>query len=101
MHYDRGCKCTQGLLLADYLKALITGNRLPDDLAAQAVGSPLLRAAPRGQVLRGTLFGEAFLQQAPLTAVAAAPTPAPTAAPTSTPAPAPVTIAAPVSVSSP
>jgi hypothetical protein len=42
MHYDAGCKCTQGLLLADYLKAIITGNNLPDDLAAQAADSPLL-----------------------------------------------------------
>ena len=24
MHYDKGCGCTQGLLLADYVKALIT-----------------------------------------------------------------------------
>ncbi|MGE3267500.1 MAG: hypothetical protein AB7P40_02055 [Chloroflexota bacterium] len=42
MHYDATCKCTQGLLLADALKAIITGNNLPDDLAAQAAGSPLL-----------------------------------------------------------
>ncbi|MCC7369410.1 MAG: hypothetical protein IT306_13365 [Chloroflexi bacterium] len=42
MHYDKGCKCTQGLLLADALKAIITGTNLPDDLAAQAADSPLL-----------------------------------------------------------
>jgi hypothetical protein len=42
MHYDAACTCTQGLLLADSLKALITGENLPDDLAAQAAGSPLL-----------------------------------------------------------
>jgi len=35
MHYDRGCGCTQGLLLADYLKSIITGQNLPSDLAAQ------------------------------------------------------------------
>ena len=29
MHYDRTCGCTQGLLLADYLKALLTGDNLP------------------------------------------------------------------------
>jgi hypothetical protein len=40
MHYDAGCKCTQGLLLADYLKALITGQNLPADLAQQARTSP-------------------------------------------------------------
>src|SRR5437870_4628960 len=42
MHYDDGCKCTQGLLLGDYLKALITGENLPADLEAQAAKSPLL-----------------------------------------------------------
>ena len=40
MHYDKGCGCTQGLLLADYLKALITGVNLPADLAAQADEEP-------------------------------------------------------------
>ena len=43
MHYDDGCKCTQGLLLGDYLKALITGENLPIDLEAQAQENPLLR----------------------------------------------------------
>ena len=43
MHYDDGCKCTQGLLLGDYLKGLITGENLPIDLEAQAKDSPLLR----------------------------------------------------------
>ena len=43
MHYDDGCKCTQGLLLGDYLKALMTGENLPIDLEAQAKDSPLLR----------------------------------------------------------
>ena len=41
MHYDAGCKCTQGLLLADALKALITNQNLPADLGAQAADSPL------------------------------------------------------------
>ena len=39
MHYDKGCGCTQGLLLADYLKSVITGQNLPPDLAAQVQGS--------------------------------------------------------------
>ena len=43
MHYDAACKCTQGLLLADYFKALLTGENLPVDLAAQAAKSPFLR----------------------------------------------------------
>jgi hypothetical protein len=41
MQYDAGCKCTQGLLLADALKEIITGENLPEDLAAQATDSPL------------------------------------------------------------
>jgi N-acetylmuramoyl-L-alanine amidase len=41
MHYDAGCKCTQGLLLADYLKSILTLRNLPPDLAAQAQSSPL------------------------------------------------------------
>jgi N-acetylmuramoyl-L-alanine amidase len=41
MHYDSACRCTQGLLLADYVKSILALNRLPPDLAAQAKGSPL------------------------------------------------------------
>ncbi|MGE3272471.1 MAG: N-acetylmuramoyl-L-alanine amidase [Chloroflexota bacterium] len=41
MHYDDACKCTQGLLLADYVKALLTLRNLPPDLAAQAARNPL------------------------------------------------------------
>ena len=40
MHYDTACKCTQGLLLADYLKSILTLHNLPPDLAAQAQKSP-------------------------------------------------------------
>ena len=43
MHYDRTTGRTQGLLLADYLKALLTGRDLPADLEAQAKGSRVLR----------------------------------------------------------
>ena len=39
MHYDATNGYTQGLLLADYLKAIITGQNLPADLDAQANGS--------------------------------------------------------------
>jgi YVTN family beta-propeller protein len=41
MHYDAGCNCTQAILLADYLKAIITGQNLPADLQAQ--GSALYK----------------------------------------------------------
>jgi len=40
MHYDAACTCTQGLLLADYLKSVLTLQNLPPDLAAQAQRSP-------------------------------------------------------------
>src|SRR5579864_6886310 len=61
MHYDRGCGCTQGLLLADYLKDLLTAQNLPADLAAQAASSPLLRAdTPKGTPPIATSFGNAF-----------------------------------------
>lgn len=43
MHYDKGCGCSQGLLLGDYFKALITGQNLPSDLAVQAKGSKFLQ----------------------------------------------------------
>jgi hypothetical protein len=43
LHYDSGCNCTQGLLLGQYLKAIITGRDLPPDLDEQAKGSPYYR----------------------------------------------------------
>jgi hypothetical protein len=39
MHFDAGCACTQGLLLADYFKAIITGQNLPSDLNQEAQSS--------------------------------------------------------------
>jgi polysaccharide biosynthesis protein PslG len=90
MHYDKGCSCTQALLLTDYLKGLLTGDLLPDDLAAQAANSPLLRALPAHHALHATTFGDAFTVQSPQAA------PAPTAAPAAASAP-----ASPVAASSP
>jgi N-acetylmuramoyl-L-alanine amidase len=49
MHYDKGCGCTQGLLLADYVKALLTGRNLPGDLAEQARSSKLANQYKPGQ----------------------------------------------------
>jgi N-acetylmuramoyl-L-alanine amidase len=49
MHYDKGCGCTQGLLLADYVKALLTGRNLPADLAEQAKSSKLASQYKPGQ----------------------------------------------------
>jgi hypothetical protein len=51
MHYDKACGCTQGLLLADYLKAIITGQNLPADLAAQVQGSKYYRQYAPGKPL--------------------------------------------------
>ncbi len=61
MHYDAGCNCTQGLLLADYLKSLITGNQLPDDLASEAASSPLYRSAAGAAAPTATDYTSAFL----------------------------------------
>ena len=43
MHYDATTKTTQGLLLGDYLKAIITGQNLPADLEEQAKGGRIYR----------------------------------------------------------
>lgn len=40
LHYDSTTGVTQGILLADYFKAVITGENLPPDLASQARTSP-------------------------------------------------------------
>jgi hypothetical protein len=39
MHYDAATGVTRGILLADYLKAIVVGQDLPVDLAEQAQGS--------------------------------------------------------------
>jgi len=53
MAYDAGCGCTRGMLLGDYLKAVLTGQNLPADLAREARNSLLYRqydpgASPNG-----------------------------------------------------
>ena len=42
MHFDGTCNCTRGILLADYLKSILTGQNMPSDVASEAAGSPLL-----------------------------------------------------------
>ncbi|MGI8916718.1 MAG: hypothetical protein ACR2JY_23580 [Chloroflexota bacterium] len=42
MLYDGTTGLTQGILLADYLKAMITGQNLPADVAVEAANSPYL-----------------------------------------------------------
>jgi len=73
MQYDAGCHCTQGVLLADYLKAILMGKNLPADLAAEAAQSPLLHqynsSQPLGlnrpSELPGTDLTNAFEPQSP------------------------------------
>ncbi|MDQ3223861.1 MAG: endo-1,4-beta-xylanase [Gemmatimonadota bacterium] len=84
MHYDKGCGCTQGLLLADYLKALLTGENLPADLEAQAAGSPFYKqyrrsgdGVDRSKELPNTNLKDGFEKQTAGQASAAA-TPRPT-----------------------
>jgi hypothetical protein len=68
MHYDATCHCTQGILLADYLKALLMNRGVPSDLAKEAANSPFLgqydRATPgwvaRADLLSGTDLTQAF-----------------------------------------
>jgi hypothetical protein len=68
LHYDDACKCTQGLLLGTYLRALITGQGLPGDLEEQAKDSPYLRQYDNARVqgmtrpgaLPRTSFKDAF-----------------------------------------
>ena len=81
MHYDAACRCTQGLLLADYLKALITGENLPPDLEEQARGSAFLHQfgidGPNGvrrpAQLPDTDLRQAFARQEPPLALAPLP----------------------------
>lgn len=47
LQYDAGTNTTQALLLADYLKAIITGQNLPADLEAQARESKYYRQYDR------------------------------------------------------
>ena len=42
MHYRANTGTTEGILLADYFKSIVTGKNLPPDLAAQAAGSPYM-----------------------------------------------------------
>ncbi|GEM_PF-1065335 len=92
MHFDATTGSTQGLLLADYLKAILTGQNLPADLAEQAKSSKFYRqynpSSPnwvdRADQLPNTNLFYAFEKDGALM-----PTPAPTiaATPTATPIP--------------
>ncbi|MBI4492740.1 MAG: N-acetylmuramoyl-L-alanine amidase [Chloroflexi bacterium] len=75
MHYDDACKCTQALLLADYLKSLLVGRNVPPDLLAQANASPFFAqydsrkplGLNRPQQLGGSDLRNAFRKEATIT----------------------------------
>lgn len=75
MHYDATCNCTQGLLLADYFKSILTGNNLPGDVAAEAANSPFFKQYNSGapnwvnnpNLLPNTNLTNAFQPEAPAT----------------------------------
>ncbi|MGI9147573.1 MAG: N-acetylmuramoyl-L-alanine amidase [Chloroflexota bacterium] len=75
MHYNKGCGCTQGLLLADFVKSLMTGRNLPSDLAEQARSSKLIGQFKHGQPqslarpgdLPGTDLSNSFRRDASVT----------------------------------
>ncbi len=68
MMYDAGTGLTQGILLADYLKAIITGQDLPSDVNQEAQASPFLgqydpsmpKWVHNQSLLPGTDFTNAF-----------------------------------------
>jgi hypothetical protein len=102
-HYRKSCDCTEGVLLGDYFKSILTGENLPPDLAAQAKDSPFLQqysptavnSLTRPSALLATDLSLAFVKQS------SGNVPAPTAAPTAsatTPGPVAQPTAAPTAV---
>ena len=90
MHFDKSTGITQGILIGDYLKSVITGQNIPPDLEQQASSSKLYR-----QYNNSVVSGLARPADLPATSIFAAfekdgvvvPTPTPTP-PTATPTPA-------------
>jgi len=105
MHFDKTTGLTQGILIGDYLKSVITGQNLPTDLDQQARSSKLYRqynnGAPSGinrpSDLPATNLFAAFEKDGVVPVPAPTTTPTPPPAPTATLAPAaqptPTTIA--------
>ncbi|HEX2986821.1 MAG TPA: hypothetical protein VHS06_01430, partial [Chloroflexota bacterium] len=89
MHFDRTTGLTQGILLADYMKSLITGQNLPGDLAAEANTSALylqynnsyIGGLNRPSALPGTNMFAAFEKDEVTVAPATAQAPAPATTP--------------------
>lgn len=95
LQFDKGTGLTQGLLLADYFKAILTGTNLPPDLSAAGAGSRFyLQYNPssplglnRPQDLPGTDLTNAFTPGA--VPSGSGPTATPVTLPTATPTAAP------------
>jgi len=96
MHFDKSTGITQGILIGDYLKSVITGQNIPPDLEQQASSSKLYR-----QYNNSVVSGLARPADLPATSIFAAfekdgvvvPTPTPMATPMAPPA-APIPAAA-------
>ncbi len=90
MHFDKTTGLTQGILLGDYLKSIITGQNLPADLAQEAQGSKLYQqynnSVPNGVSrpadLPGTNLFAAFEKDGVVVPTPAPATPTPVATPT-------------------
>jgi hypothetical protein len=75
MHFDANSGLTQGLLMADFFRSIITGENLPADLAAQAAGSPFFHqfnndrplGLNRPELLPVTDMHDAFTSEVPPT----------------------------------
>ncbi len=73
MHFDASTGLTQGLLMADFFKSIVTGQNIPPDLAAQAAGSPFFRqfnndrplGLNRPEQLPNTDMHNAFIPETP------------------------------------
>ncbi len=63
--YDANCGCTQGILLADYLKSILTGQNLPADLEQEARSSPFYHQYDPSQ--RGWVHNPSLLPNTDLT----------------------------------
>jgi hypothetical protein len=82
MHFDNTTHTTQGILLADYFKSILTGNNLPGDLASEAASSQFFKQynpnaanwVNNPGAMPNTNLTNAFTTQTP--AVAPAPGPA-------------------------
>ncbi len=93
MHYDRATGTTQGLLLGQYFKALITGYGLPADLDQQATSSRFRRqynnAMPMGLNRSADLPDTSMAGAFEIEFAPGVPTPVPTATPIPTATPTP------------